>query len=145
MNLIYRRVHNALKHVEVLHEVFSNEANFSAEEKLDAQIYKENEEQLRQNLNELNFDEQLYGPNKRQMILADFLEYIFLGRGYYSISKNKKKAKADKGNFIRVILHFVNLLMGYETITASSHLRRKVLERFGDEIAEIKGNPPIQR
>jgi hypothetical protein len=56
------------------------------------------------------------------MILADFFEYIFLGRGYYSIKKIE-----DKKNFVKAILYFVNLLMCFEEMTISNDLRKKYL------------------
>lgn len=133
MKDIFERMNNVLRHLEVLHEVFVNEENFNAEEKPDYKIYKQNEEELRKLLDRLNFNNQLYGRKGRQMILADLIEYIFLGRGYYSIQSTK-----DKENFVKAILHFVNLLMCYEAMTISNNLRKKVLERLGQEIPEIK-------
>jgi len=67
------------------------------------------------------------------MILADLIEYIFLGRGYYSIKKIE-----EKSTFIKAILYFVNLLMIYDSITVEKELREKVLELLGKDIPEIK-------
>jgi len=67
------------------------------------------------------------------MILADFLEYIFLGRGYYSM-----QSKENKGIFIRAMLYFVNLLMCYEVLTVSNTLRKRVLEELGAKITKLK-------
>ncbi|HDY68883.1 MAG TPA: hypothetical protein ENH85_13970 [Candidatus Scalindua sp.] len=133
MKDIFERMSNGLRHLEVLHEVFVNEKNFDNEEKTDYKIYKQNQEELRKLLDGLDFNSQLYGKKGRQMILADLIEYIFLGRGYYSIQSTK-----DKENFVKAILHFVNLLMCYEAMTISNNLRKKVLERLGQEIPEIK-------
>jgi len=60
------------------------------------------------------------------MILADFIEYIFFGRGYYSIKKIE-----DKENFIKAILYFVNLLICYEEMTISNDLRKIFLKKLG--------------
>jgi len=133
MKNIFKRMSYALRHLEVLHEVFINEQNFGSEEKLDYKIYKQNEEELKKLLDRLNFNSQLYGRKGRQMILADLFEYIFLGRGYYSIRSTR-----DKEYFIKAILHFVNLLMCYEIMTVSISLRKKVLEKLAQEIPEIK-------
>ena len=108
MKDIFERMSNVLRHLEVLHEVFVNEENFKTEEKTDYKIYKQNQEELRKLLDRLDFNSQLYGKKGRQMILADLIEYIFLGRGYYSIQSTK-----DKENFVKAILHFVNLLGNY--------------------------------
>jgi len=133
MKDVFKGMGNTLKHLEVVHEVFENDENFAPEEKSDYYIYKQNEEKLREDLKKLSFCIQLYYEKGRQMILADFLEYIFLGRGYYSM-----KSREDRDYFIKAVLHFVNLLMGYEAMTVSSKLRRKFMEKLGEKIKEIK-------
>ena len=122
-----------LKHLEVVHQVFIDKRNFKKSEKLDYHIYKQNNEKLQQVLNKLDFDSQLYAKKGRQMILADFLEYIFLGRGYYSMT-----SKENKENFIKAILYFVNLLMCYEVTTVSYTLRKKIMNELGITINEIR-------
>jgi len=133
MQDIFERINNTVKHLETLHKVFSDEANFHPPGKRDYEIYKYNEEALAEILNNLNFGNHLYHEKGRQMILADFLEYVFLGRGYYSL-----KSKVEKQQFVKAILRFVNLLMSYEAMTVSDDIRRKVVE----ELAE--GNPEIR-
>lgn len=133
MRDIFKSMSKTLKHLEVIHKVFGNEENFSPKEKSDYKIYKQNEDKLREDLDKLSFNIQLYHEKGRQMILADFLEYIFLGRGYYSM-----RTREDRENFIKAILHFVNLLMCYEAITVSNNLRKKILEKLGEKIGEIK-------
>lgn len=133
MKNIFEKMNNALKHLEILHEIFANENNFRPEERVDYEIYKQNEKRLGKILDELNFSSQLYNTKGRQMILADFVEYIFLGRGYYSM-----RSIEDKENFVRAILHFVNLLMCYEAMTVSGNLRKKVLEELGKENPKIR-------
>ena len=125
-------MNNTIRHLEILHEIFAKKDNFRPEEKIDYDIYKQNEEKLIEILSRMNFSNQLYAQKGRQMILADFLEYIFLGRGYYSMRSIK-----DKEDFVRGILHFVNLLMCYEVMTVSDNLRKKILEELA------KNNPEI--
>lgn len=133
MKSIFESMKKTIKHLEVVHEIFCDKRNFRDEEKSDYNIYKQNEKKLREDLNRLALDAQLYSQKGRQMILADFLEYIFLGRGYYSI-----KSREDRENFITAILHFVNLLMCYEAMTVSYNLRKKFQDKLGDKIREIK-------
>jgi len=133
MKGIFESMKKTIKHLEVVHEIFCDKRNFRDEEKSDYNIYKQNEKKLREDLNRLALDAQLYSQKGRQMILADFLEYIFLGRGYYSI-----KSREDRENFIKAILHFVNLLMCYEVMTVSYNLRKIFQDKLGDKIREIK-------
>jgi len=106
-----------------------NKNNFNDEEQLDYTIYMKNEKKLRETLNNLDFDKLLYSRKGRQMILADFYEYIFLGRGYYSI-----QSIGDRRDFIKAILHFVNMLMCYEMMTVSSNVRRKYLDKLANKV-----------
>jgi len=133
MKDIFEKMRKAIEHLESLHEVFTNEASFNAEDKADYKIYKYNEGKLIEGLSNLNLSSQLYNEKGRQMILADLWEYIFLGRGYYSLKKT-----VEKQRFIKAILRFANMLMTYEAITVSDSLRRNVLEKLGSEIPEIK-------
>jgi hypothetical protein len=132
MERIFRHLKYSIKHLEILHQAFENRANFSEQEQLDCDIYLENMRRFNSLVNELALQEQLYAQRGRQMILADLVEYIYLGRGYYSM-----KNKQDKKRFIKLILHLVNLLMSYETITASDNLRAKVLIKLASEIRQI--------
>ena len=132
MKNVFKAMYKALKHIETLHNIFSRKSNFSTDEELDFLLYKHNSDELTKSLSELNFSSQLYAAKGRQMILSDFYEYIFLGRGYYAL-----KTRTDKAKFIRVILHFVNLLMSYEGLTVSDNLRRAALNKLEKQ---IKGN-----
>jgi len=132
MKNIFEKVSESLRHLQVLHEVFSEIRNFGDEEKNDYVVYKQNEEKLNELLEDLDFSSQLYGEKGRQMILADLFEYILLGRGYYSL-----QSKEDKAKFVKAILHFVNLLMCYETMTVSTNLRKKFLEKLKEVIGEV--------
>jgi len=130
--LVFEKMNNALRHLEVLHNIFMTKENFTIEEEADYNIYKQNEGELRKVLDSLSFNRQIYGEKGRQMILADLFEYIFLGRGYYSM-----QSQSDKKNFIKAVLYFVNLLMCYEVMTVSNNLRRRFLEKLGEVIPEI--------
>ncbi|HQH43140.1 MAG TPA: hypothetical protein P5124_02365 [Syntrophorhabdaceae bacterium] len=132
MDNLYKKMNDALKHLQAFHDVFKVEKNFTETEINDYKIYKYNLDKITKIIEDLDFDSQLYSQKGRQMILADLFEYILLGRGYYSI-----QTKDDKENFVRLILHFVNLLMSYETLTVSDNLREKVLEKLKKEIPEI--------
>ena len=76
---------------------------------------------------------ELYNPKQRQMILADLYEYILLGRGYYSINKREDKEKFTKGT-----LHFINLLMSYESLTVSPRIRKRFLAKLSSKVEGIK-------
>jgi len=129
---MFDKMNSALMHLRVLHEVFTKGDNFRTKEKVDYDIYHENNKRLIEMLNKLHFSSQLYNQKGRQMILADLFEYIICGRGYYSV-----QSKNDKQDFVRLILYFVNLLMCYEVITVSSNLRKKVLEKLGKKVRGI--------
>lgn len=123
MKKIFNKIKNTVDHLEILHNIFIDKNNFDNNNKASFDIYKQNEEKLNFTLDKLGFYDQLYQCKGRQMILADFFEYIFLGRGYYAI-KNKENRK----DFIKAILYFVNLLICYEEMTVSNSLRKKYLE-----------------
>jgi len=129
MNKIFEKMNHTLRHLESLHEIFMNQANFQPEERRDHDLYVSNEVKLKENLNRLDLDSLIYGQKGRQMILADLLEYIFLGRGYYSI-----QTREDRSNFIKIILYFANLLMCYEVITVSKNLRNIILDKLAGKI-----------
>ena len=133
MKNIFKNMHNTIKHLETLHDIFTQSANFKGDDKIDYEIYKENENKLKKTLDGLDFYSELYGYDGRQMILADFFEYIFFGRGYYSMYSIE-----DNGNFIKAIMYFVNLLMCYEAMTVSSNLRKKFLEKLVQRIPSIE-------
>lgn len=139
MEAIFRKLKYSIKHLEILHQVFKKTSNFSGQEQVDRKIYLENSKKFREVVNELGLEQQLYGQRDRQMILADLIEYIYLGRGYYSMQKRgDKKQKQAKQRFIKLILYLVNLLMTYETLTVSQGLRKKFLKKLSLQIPEIK-------
>ncbi|MDD3995045.1 MAG: hypothetical protein PHT06_04465 [Dehalococcoidales bacterium] len=134
MEKIFDKMQNTLNHLEILHKIFTTKDNFDNTNIFSFEIYKKNEELLNSALDKLGFCSQLYNCKGRQMILADFIEYIFLGRGYYAI---KKDVGEDKENFIRAILYFVNLLICYEEMTVSESLRKQYLQELAEKDKNI--------
>jgi len=132
MEKIFKNLKYSVKHIETLHQVFKERSNFSGEERLDRDIYLQNADKFKQLADELGIPEQLYGQKGRQMILADLIEYIFIGRGYYSMQNRE-----DKSKFIKLVLHFVNLLMTHEILTVSKNLREKVLKTLSKKIPKL--------
>lgn len=138
METIFKKLKYSIKHLEILHQVFRNSANFSDQEQVDRNIYLKNMKKFRKVANELGLKEQLYAQHGRQMILSDLIEYIYLGRCYYAMQqKGDKKQTQAKQRFVKLILYLVNLLMTYETITVSENLRKNFLNNL-TKIPEIK-------
>lgn len=137
----YENLIKSIKHLEALEQTFSNKFNFSKEN--DWKIYKQSYENLNKLISdsEIEMHKQLYDEKARQMILADVIEYIFFGRGYYTIitPKSWDTQKRRRSKFIKIILYFTNLLMCYESITIDINLRKKFLENLKKTIPEIEG------
>jgi hypothetical protein len=133
MDELYKNFKYSIDHLETLHKTFVAESNFSDNERLDFLLYQKNLEKFSQTISTLEIDKQLYDQKGRQMILADILEYIFLGRGYYAI-----KNLDDKQRFTKSILYFVNLLMCYESMTKSSNIRKNFLTQLKLKIPQIE-------
>lgn len=134
----YANLVKSVSHLQILNKVFSERSSYS--EKRDWEIYNENNESLSKIISspDIELYNQLYHEKNRQMILADILEYILLGRGYYILASGSLKAKERKmGKFIELILRFVNILMSYETITVDVKLRKNFLKGLKGQIAEI--------
>ena len=137
MEELFAKMQKSLIHLNILHKLFVEANNYTPEEKADIyDIYKRNSDELNELVRVLNLDSQLYSVKGRQMILADIIEYILLGRGYYSV-----KTREDKGKFIKLILHLANMLMAYDTLTVSKNLRDKFLQALKNEIAEVSSEP----
>jgi len=143
----YDNVIKSIKHLKKLHSTFLNKNHYS--DINDYLLYKENSDKLKVllSLPEVQLHKQLYDAKSRQMILADILEYIFLARGFFFItdganSIEKKKQRIEL--FIKIILHFVNLLMNYESMTVDNKLRKKYLEEIAKSIPEIQNEDLYQ-
>ena len=60
MKDVFKSMRNALRNLEVVHEIFGNEENFGSEEKKDYFLYKQNEEKLKGDLDKLAFNAHIY-------------------------------------------------------------------------------------
>lgn len=128
-----QRVNLSLKHLRVLNQIFSERKNFNNNDKIDYEIYIKNLRKLKSILKSINAYDELYNHKSRQMILADLIEYILLGRIYYSMQPIEKRCL-----FIKCLLHIVNLLMTYESITVNTRLRNKFLNLLQKTIPSVK-------
>lgn len=134
----YDNLIKSVKHLQTLNEVFSKTSNFTDQN--DWKIYKKNYEALSKTISssDIKLYNQLYDEEDRQMILADILEYIFLGRGYYTLTSGSPDSrKRKKKKFIEMILRFVNVLMSYETMTVDDKLRKTFLKKLKGKIPEV--------
>lgn len=135
MRELLRQLNNAKKHLEVLDSVFSDQNNYDSSERVDFEIYTHDRSELSDALSELEVPRQIYGLDGRQMILADLLEYVFLGRGYYSITSSSLE---DRQLFVKAILRFVNMLMSYEILTNSDRMRRIFMQQLAEKVKCIE-------
>jgi hypothetical protein len=137
MEKIIENLEKSVEHIKSLNEFFSNPTNYDLVFESDEyEFYEENLEGLKTAFSSINLYEELYNPKSRQMILADLFEYIFLGRGFYAIG-NDRKSFQKKQEFTRGILHFVNLLMSYESLTVEVERRGNFLDYLSSQIPEI--------
>lgn len=144
MRYAFENLKKSVEHLKVLHDLFVNEENFNLpEEQNDFDIYQENLNALTDSFNEIKVFEQLYNQQDRQMVLADIIEYILLGRGYYAIGSIRSNTHS-KQLFIKGVLHFVNLLMSYESITINSNRRNLYLHHLIEKIPEIENEDFFQ-
>lgn len=135
----YDNLVKSVKHLQALNEVFSEKTNFS--DANDWDVYNENHKALSEVISSSDIElfNQFYNQENRQMILADILEYIFLGRGYYTITSRSFKArKRQLGKFIEIILRFVNILMSYEVMTVDVTLRKAFLKKLKEKVPEVR-------
>jgi hypothetical protein len=138
MNEGYEKLKKSIDHLAVFHDFFSDDENFTLpDEQVDFDTYNENYQELTNTFDELGLFDQLYNQKSRQMLLADVIEYIFLGRGYYSMAGKNRADSENKFKFIKGILHFVNLLMCYESITVEVNRRNALLAALSERIPEI--------
>ena len=133
MYSVIESLREAITHLELLYQVFDNEENYDDTEKKAFERYKNNFDALNNIISELNLKEQLYSLKSRQMILADLIEYIFLGRGYYTMQKQE-----DKEKFIRAIFYLVNTLMTFEDMTVSKKVRKTFLAKLKEKVPAVQ-------
>ena len=132
MERLLDKMNTTWKHISALQKVFWTRSNFVPSNENDYNLYKTHNDAFNEIVQNLKIDEQLYSEKGRQMILADYIEYIFLGRGYYSI-----KTVEDREEFVQSILHFVNILMCFESMTVSPNIRKAFLQELRRKIPSI--------
>jgi hypothetical protein len=136
MNELFKNLNTSIQHIKALNDFFSDENNYIPSEEIDFRIYNENSADLITSFSDIGLFEQLYNQNDRQMILADIIEYIFLGRGFYAIGTRRQNI-AKKEKFAKGLLHFVNLLMCYESITVNVNRRNRFLDFLSIQLQNI--------
>lgn len=135
MQELLKELNNAKKHLKVLDIVFSDQNSYGSSERVAFETYTHNKSELIDALSELEIPSQIYGLDGRQMMLADLLEYIFLGRGYYSINSSSLE---ERQLFVKAILRFVNMLMSYEILTNSDKMRRIFMQQLAAKVKGVK-------
>ncbi|MBN2213985.1 MAG: hypothetical protein JW723_07065 [Bacteroidales bacterium] len=137
MNEFFDKVALSVTHLKALHSFFNNPENYIIpSEQNDLDIYHNNLNGLINSFSEIDAFGQLYNKKGRQHILADLFEYILLGRAYYSMGTAKRRID-KKQHFIKGILHLVNLLMCFETITVNVERRNRFLDHLSALVEEI--------
>jgi hypothetical protein len=120
MKELSERIATSARHLSLIDEIC---------EKLDP-AYRSVKDDLRKLPGYSAVARELYGREKvRQMVLGDLLTYIVAARGYWS-------ARGQQGfeDYLRVILHMVNLILIQETILSSRPgQRKKFLTRLAKE------------
>lgn len=139
MDTIFNSFQKTVFHLQALHETFQEFHNYPKEDEHEFYIYNDNLERIRKSMTLLRYEELLYSSSGRQMILSDFYEYVLFGRIYYSLD-----SKEDRGHFIEAILSLVNILMCYETITVSTQLRNRFLEKLQTQINGVSKEKHFQ-
>ncbi len=116
-------------HLDAIDRVFSSKESYAPSEAEDFELYSKNLKEFEEIQRTLELDEAIYSSKDRQMKLADVIEYLFFGRGYYTIGDTEQK-----GQFIEALMRFVNMLMSIEILTVSHNLRKRFLDVLMEEI-----------
>lgn len=132
MEQLLERMGKALQHLYELHNSFKSEYTGKPPADIDATIFNENTDSLNKSIEATNALKYLYSQPKRQMILADLIEYIFFGRILINMDKIELKQE-----YIKLTLNFVNILMSYENMTVNTSLRNKYLDSLKNSIKEV--------
>lgn len=139
-----QNLEKSVAHVKSLNDFFSNPSNYNLpNEQLDFDIYQHNLEGVINSFASINLDDELYNPKSRQMILADLYEYILLGRGFYAIG-TKRQHVFKKENFVNGVLHLVNLLMNYESLTVNTNRRNRFLDFLSSNVEGLNKEDGFQ-
>src|SRR5437868_3048483 len=134
MKEIIKNLEKSVAHIKALNDFFSDADNYnSPAEQKDFDLYQQNLQGVIDSFAPINLEAELYNPKSRQMILADLFEYILLGRGFYSIG-TKRQNISKKENFVKGILHLVNLLMNYESLTVNIDRRNRFLDFLSSKV-----------
>jgi hypothetical protein len=137
MDDFFIKTEQSIKHLQALHDFFNNPENYVIpDEQTDLDIYQSNMLELVNSFSEINAFEQLYNKDDRQLILADLFEYFLLGRAFYSMGTTRT-AHEKKEHFTKGVLHFVNLLMCFESITVNVQRRNKLLDFLIEKVPSI--------
>ena len=138
MNEFFEKAELSIKHLKSLHDFFNNPKSYVIPvEQNDLDIYQSNLSELVNSFTGINAFEQIYNKKNRQLILADIFEYILLGRAFYSMG-SKRITFEKKAAFTKGILHFVNLLMCFESITVNIQRRNKFLDYLITQVPSIE-------
>ncbi len=141
MEPAYNNVNKSSAHLNTLHSVFIKSESYNLPyEQMDFGLYNENLEGMLNSFGNIKLFDQLYNQEERKMVLSDIIEYILLCRGFYSIGTSENNPYR-KQNFIRGILHFVNLLMCYESITININRSNTYLDSLADGLPSIENEP----
>ena len=134
MKKLFKNLDKSVAHIKALTYFFVKSTSYDLpKDEKDKKLYRENFNKLKDVLYSLGFESELYNQKNRQMILGDLFEYVFLGRGFYSIGKDRKNA-AKKESFVRAVLHFVNLLMCFETVTVEADRRTRLVKCLAENV-----------
>lgn len=138
MDKSFKNLNTSAKHLKALHDFFKKPTHYTNQnEKAEFNIYNENVKHLTKAFSAIGLFDQLYNQKDRQMILADLIEYIFLGRGFYAMG-SKRQDVSNKEQFIKGLLHFVNLLMCYESLTVNIRRRNSFLDFLAARLPLLK-------
>lgn len=141
MNELFEKLNTSIAHIKAFNDFFSDVNNYNfPDESVDYAIHNENLNEMLASFSEIGLFEELYSQKNRQMILADLMEYIFLGRGFYAIG-TRRSGTPNKERFLKGMLHFINLLMCYESITVDENRRNSFLDFLCARLPDIAEEP----
>ena len=137
MKEIIDNLEKSVAHIKSFNEFFGDLNNYDLpDEQIDFDLYQYNLQGVIDAFTPINLKDELYNPKSRQMILADLYEYILLGRGFYAIG-TKRQDVSKKEHFIKGVLHIVNLLMDYESLTINTDKRNRFLDFLSANVEGI--------
>ena len=125
-----------IEHLKAFNDFFNNVANYPQDDRIDYEIYSNNLNDFISSFTSIDAFKQLYNQSDRQLILADLIEYFLFGRVFYSLGTSRDSIQ-KRGLFTKGILHLVNLLMCYESITVDVNRRNSFLDYLVTQIPDI--------